>query len=168
MKICTKCNLTKTLSEFYKETKKPDGLQNHCKVCDNARKAIWKKTNPELSKLHMKTADINRNIKHKTKRTALRKKWKLANKDKVMALDAKRRAAKLQRIPKWLTDVDKLRIQCKYSVAAMLNKYGVEVWHVDHIIPLQGKYVSGLHVPENLRVIPAKINLSKSNSFEII
>jgi len=32
-----------------------------------------------------------------------------------------------------------LRIECLYSLASMLNKHGVESWHVDHIIPLQGK-----------------------------
>jgi hypothetical protein len=40
-------------------------------------------------------------------------------------------------------------------------------WHVDHIIPLKGKLVSGLHVPTNIQVIPAVMNVRKHNSFVV-
>ena len=48
----------------------------------------------------------------------------------------------------------------------MLNKNTAEKWHVDHIVPLQGKNVCGLHVEYNLKVIPAIDNLKKSNRLE--
>ena len=44
------------------------------------------------------------------------------------------------------------------------ENYGT-VWHVDHIIPLQGKIVSGLHVVDNLQVIPGSENSRKGNRF---
>jgi len=78
---------------------------------------------------------------------------------------AKRRAAKLQRTPKWLTDIDHERIENEYKLAALLTKLWGEPWHVDHIIPLQGKFVSGLHVPSNLRAIKGSENVSKANRF---
>jgi len=82
------------------------------------------------------------------------------------AVKAKRKAAKLQRIPKWLTPVDFERIQNEYRLAALQTLITKEPWQVDHIIPLQGKLVSGLHVPSNLQAIRAVENRRKHNKWE--
>ena len=68
----------------------------------------------------------------------------------------KRRADKLNATPDWLTKIDRIIIQDIYDRCPVGH-------HVDHIVPLQGKTVCGLHVPWNLRIISDKENLSKGN-----
>jgi len=75
------------------------------------------------------------------------------------SLVAKRRAAKLNRTVGWGQE----GIQELYKECAALGPD----YHVDHIIPMQGKKVSGLHVRENLQIIPKKENLEKSNKYEV-
>jgi hypothetical protein len=50
----------------------------------------------------------------------------------------------------------------------MLTRVNNEPWHVDHIIPLQGDLVSGLHVPSNLQVMRGVENVRKNKKFEVI
>ena len=95
---------------------------------------------------------------------ARKKTYRANNKAIVNANAAKRRAA--QQTPSWLSKFDKLKIRCIYSVAAMLTRENNEPWHVDHIVPLQGKLVCGLHTPNNLQFIKAEHNLVKSNKYE--
>ena len=85
-------------------------------------------------------------------------------------LSAKGRAAnirydksKLSRTPKWLSEEDNWLIEEIYALAILRTKLHGFSWHVDHIIPLQGKLVSGLHVPKNLQVIPWLDNIKKAN-----
>lgn len=85
--------------------------------------------------------------------------------EKANANKAKRKAAKKLRTPKWLNDVDFERINNEYRLAALLTKLTGESWHVDHVIPLQGENVSGLHVPYNLQVLRASENCSKQNYY---
>ena len=91
--------------------------------------------------------------------------WRKNNKGKVNANTALRHTAKMQRTPSWLSKHDKLHIKCLYQVAAMRTRESGCVWHVDHVIPLQGENVCGLHVPSNLQVIPAYDNVSKGNRY---
>jgi hypothetical protein len=93
--------------------------------------------------------------------------WVEKNRAAIVARVNKRNAAKLKRTPTWLTDSDLDRIKCLYQLAAMRNRESGQPWHVDHIIPLQGAFVSGLHVPNNLRVIPAVDNRRKNNLYEV-
>jgi hypothetical protein len=146
-----------------------------------AKNAAWAKSNAEHVRLkkreyvqslseekkEMYNLKTRERYYQNIERNSVRKKiYKSNNKHLINALSSKRRAAQLHRVPKWLTSFDKLKIKCIYSVASMLTRENKEQWHVDHIIPLQGKDVCGLHVPSNLWFIRGTDNLSKSNKFE--
>jgi hypothetical protein len=166
MKECSKCGEVKPFTEFHKNSCNKDGYNYQCKVCRkegcasyfsslskdvrdsrNERKKKWAETNKE----HVKTYSA---------------KYAKENKATKCALQRKREASKKHRTPPWLTEEDFLRIKCYYQVAVMRNKETDIIWHVDHIVPMQGKNVSGLHVPWNLAVIPASENLRKHNKHE--
>lgn len=89
--------------------------------------------------------------------------YRKANRSIMNASCAKYNATKLQATPSWLTKAHLKQIRLVYQEAKLLSDRGF-VHHVDHIVPLQGKNVSGLHVPRNLRAIPASVNRSKFNA----
>lgn len=88
------------------------------------------------------------------------------NLDKFAAKEAKRRSRKLCATPPWLNEDHYKEIENFYWLAKDLETITGQQYHVDHIVPLKGKRVCGLHVPWNLQVLPSDINLSKSNRFE--
>jgi hypothetical protein len=98
---------------------------------------------------------------------ALKKAWCLANPDKVASYRAVRKAKLIQRTPRWLREKDYEMMAAFYLLARMLSDETGEPHHVDHIIPLQGEKVSGLHVPGNLQVLTAFENIKKHNTWSV-
>ena len=96
-------------------------------------------------------------------------KYRTTNKEQYAVLNrcnvATRTASKILRTPKWLTSEDIWVIKEIYRLARLRTQMFGVAWEVDHIVPLQGKIVSGLHEPGNLQVIPATKNRSKGNTF---
>jgi hypothetical protein len=103
----------------------------------------WLVNHPEKDKQYKKHFETN----HRKTFLAIRR-----NKE------ARHRAAKMNAVPKWLNDEQLQAIKSIYAECPV-------GFHVDHIIPLKSKDVCGLHVPWNLRAIPAEDNVRKSNKF---
>lgn len=89
--------------------------------------------------------------------------YKKANRAKINAIASRRRAVKLNATPSWLTSEQLQEIEELYEIAQAFKVYTGQEYHVDHIVPLQGKNVCGLHVPWNLQILEASENIRKSN-----
>ncbi len=104
--------------------------------------------------------------KTKEKRAERNKKWNLENRARRLSHNAKRRAARIGATPKWLTNVQLAEIAEIYALAKELQWLSEEPLEVDHIIPLRGADVCGLHVPWNLQILPRSLNAKKSNHYD--
>ena len=96
-----------------------------------------------------------------------RKTWKVANPELVIANSKHRRTKHKQATPKWLTQEHKAQIKQFYLDAMLVSKVTGVPYAVDHIVPLRGELVSGLHVPWNLVVITREENSKKSNKINL-
>lgn len=111
------------------------------------RAAKWRKENPERAKSRVSE-------------------WQKVNRGRCNAISMKYIASKIRATPDWLTKYMLEEIRDIYWVASDLSKVSPDNYHVDHIVPLQGNNVCGLHVPWNLQVLPSDINIAKRNTHE--
>ena len=168
-KLCSKCDIEQPNSNFYNGR-----VCKSCKKANRKSRAGCSKAsdyNKEYAKTRIHIYSDKRKAQAKLRYEenrdfllAQQKEYSRKNPDKNRAKEARRRASKLNATPSWLTDEQKAHINRTYKLAQMMQDITGDKYHVDHIVPLQGKDVCGLHVPQNLQVLRADLNLSKSNS----
>ena len=181
MKICSKCRQPKDLSQFVKNKQAKDGLYYQCKFCtkkyrEKTKDAIkhYQKKYAEIEKQSIKeyqekwresnklyTKEYNKKYKEENRQKirALKKVYRDKYRGKMKAKKAKRTALKLKATPKWLNKEDFKQIEDFY-------KNCPKGYEVDHIIPLRGKNINGLHVLWNLQYLTQEENRVKSNKFD--
>jgi hypothetical protein len=191
MKICNTCSIQKNISEFY--ARKKDVRYNTCKTCwnknskllyaknkvrYNARKKQYKQEDKERWQEYNKSYYSKNAEKMKTKlwyqnnterakeyfKTLSKTPSRKAHANQQTAI---RRATFYQRIPNWLSKKDKQEIKQIYLKAQLITEQTGIKHDVDHILPLRGKDVSGLHVLNNLQIIPKELNLKKGNKSNV-
>lgn len=192
-KICSKCNILKDLNEYYKAKTGKDGLRSDCKECykqdhktrreanPNYMKDYYKVNLEQIKKANKKYYLENKEIKKakqreytcKNKEEIARKnkeryllncetiklkakQYRDNNKSKIRALNAKHRADKKQATPQWF---NKEEVKYIYEIAKEKNL------EVDHMVPLNSRFVCGLHVQDNLRCISKELNRMKRNIY---
>ena len=191
MKQCRSCEQTLALESFPVNARYKDGRDIRCKACcaaitrawrernpDSARAAErrWKEKNPERVKAAAKRrherllerkpgiqSEYVRRYREKfpEKIKAYAEKWAKENPELCAKKSAERRAATLRAVPAWLQSEHRQQIADAYKKAKRVSRETGVKHHVDHIVPLKGKDVCGLHVPWNLQVIPATVNQRK-------
>jgi predicted amidophosphoribosyltransferase len=150
-----KCSQEKAFSGFHKDKKKRDGLAIYCKVCV----AQYRKDNIED---YLKKEADYRN-KNRDQRRSYISSYKKIRRGYYNALEKNRRTLKDKAMPSWLSQEQRDQINAIYEHARDCELVTGEPYHVDHVVPLKGEFVCGLHVPWNLQVLPADVNLHKSN-----
>lgn len=156
MKRCTRCQELKPLDAFGARAASKDGRAAACAECVRTYKRARYADDPleqYETKLRVKINFKNRREKDAVFRAAWNS-W---------------RAAKARsRVPPWVSFTrDILPAYRKLLKGKKLFDPGKQKngWVVDHIIPLKGKDVSGLHTPNNLQALPYKDNLSKGAKY---
>ena len=151
---------------FHKDASRKDGLRNQCKACV----AVYMQKNYTANRDHIiKKANVwveaNRG-RHNAKCSL----WAKNNPAKVNARTARRHASKIKATPACVrTNPDfQWMIAEAYALAKLREKMLGGAWEVDHIVPLRGKMVSGLHAPWNLQVVQLQVNRRKSNHFQAV
>lgn len=182
---CKDCNKVYDNTKFTKSKKCQYGITHRCLKCENDKfkknkkefydknKDILARKAKEKYKLKSNTKEFKNKCKkanrkyYKKNKHIINKKtsnYKKNNPDKHAFHESIRRCKKLKATPKW-SDLDKIKVL--YEKAKWLGSLTGLKYHVDHVIPLQGNNICGLHIWENLQILESSLNCSKNNNWEV-
>jgi hypothetical protein len=154
MKVCSRCKATRELCEFAESKQKRDGLYSYCKECARQYQAAYRAANRDsINKWRAENADAMRR---------LNRAWRQENAGRRNAANALRYARQKRAVPLW---ANAQAISAIYQRAADLSAATGIAYEVDHIVPLQGEVVCGLHCEANLQVITQRENAAKRNRY---
>lgn len=132
-----------------------------CVDCERIHHTKLRTERPEHTAAVKKASYLRTRVTH----LAQKRTYRQLNKGKINALAAARKKIIKLRTPSWF---DVVKVRAYYEVCAFFNEVnGYTKYHVDHIIPLQGTHVSGLHVHNNLQILLAAENIGKKNRYEV-
>lgn len=166
-----KCKVCGEEGEFY------DGITTRlknlstCKACIIERNRGWFRANPDK----VRSNNLRQWNKDKGLRRRKNAEWRKNNPDRAAAQSrrwrknrphvayarwTRRQRVQKQATPSW---ANLFFISEAYDLARKRSSATGFKWHVDHIVPLHSDVVCGLHCEQNLQVIPAQMNMEKSN-----
>lgn len=162
MRTCGICKQGKPLEEFGKLKIGKDGINTRCKKCVNSYFSSYRAENEDNERIKRKRY-LSKPEARKMRDDRMREYGKIYRLEKAGELNHRnrlRQAAQQRAIPSWanLDKIEEIYVQSK-----TLSTLTGQQYHVDHIVPLRGKTVCGLHVENNLRIVLAEDNLTKSS-----
>ena len=170
MKTCSKCKVLKPSDAFGPNLRTKSGLQSWCRDCSNAfTREKWKNDEEFRARRreYLRTPEQKEKQKERNRSDGARISRSKHKKKLRKELPYMRRAERIfyklrkeKRAPAW----SKLRDIVMFYKAA--EELGPE-WEIDHIIPLNGDFVSGLHVPSNLQILHVAENNLKGSEYDI-
>lgn len=186
--VCSECNKAKCREKYQANKERYKKVAAEWKAANRERyneatrvsAAARRKADPERHAVYAKTyrernrAELlvrwredqrSRRAQDPERHRRMSKEWAARNRPKVAVVEARRRAVKRNRVTCWDGELDALVVAEAFDLRARRLAATSVDWHVDHIVPLQGKTVSGLHNAYNLAVIPAAANVRKKNLY---
>lgn len=160
---CKKCSSesARSWAKRNPERAKETTIKHHQTEQAKEKQKAWRAQNKEyVAKKLREWRDMNRDAVNEIARRSRKK-----NIDVALYHNRQRAILKSTAMPAW---ANKSEIRKIYAEARKMTKVTGEVHHVDHIIPIKGKNVCGLHVETNLQILTASENLRKFNKYEVL